>query len=78
MVNVVAKTVKFILFVAVLLFGATAIPRMFFLLFLLVTGGEIPVVVVREVLTNFIFFIIALAGFIGISSWLRRQESVFL
>ena len=72
MVNVLAKTMKFILFVAMLIFGATSIPRMIFLLFLLVTGGEMPVVVVREVLINFVYFIIATAGFIGISSWLRR------
>ena len=68
---------KFIFFVAMLLFGALSIPRMIFLLFLLVTGADIPGMIAREVLTGFVFFVIATAGFIGISSWLRRQEDVF-
>jgi hypothetical protein len=78
MVYWAAKIAKFILFVAMIFFGAITIPRMLFLLFLPATGGEMPVGVVKEVLTGFVFFILASVGFLGISSWLRKQENVFL
>jgi len=68
---------KFISFMAMLLFGATSIPRMIFLLFLFVTGGEMPGAVVREVLTGFVFFVVATVVFISVSGWLRRQEDVY-
>jgi hypothetical protein len=77
MVYAAAKTVKFLLFMAMLLFGATSIPRLIFLLFLFATGGEMPMTVVKEVITGFIYFVIATVGFIGISSWLRKREDVY-
>lgn len=72
----VAKTVKFIFFMAMLLFGVMSIPRMMFLFFLLVTGSEMPGTA-GEVLTGFVCFVIATVGFVGVSGWLRRREDIY-
>ena len=77
MVNWAARTMKFILFMAMLFFGATSVPRIMFLLFLPGTGAELPEAVVKDVLTSFAIFILVSAGFIGISIWLRKQEDAF-
>ena len=72
-----ARVMKFIFLVAMMFFGATSIPRLMFVLFLGVSGAGLPPGV-KEIVIGFVFFLLATAGFIGISAWLRKQESPWL
>ena len=72
-----AKIIKFVLFVMMLLFGATAIPQIFFLLFFQSGLSELPSGAIVDIFIHLAVFIFTVFGFIGISSWIRKQEDVF-
>ena len=68
---------KFLLFVGMLILGAAAVPQIIFLFFLQTDKLEFPAGAATEIVIQFIALIVVIFGFIGISSWIRKQEDVF-
>ena len=72
-----AKIIKFLLFVTMLVLGATSVPQILFLLFLQNDISDMPRGAILDIVVHFIVFIVVVFGFIGISIWVRKQDEVF-
>jgi len=72
-----AKIIKFLLFVTMLVLGATSVPQILFLLFLQNDISDMPKGAILDIVVHFIVFIVVVFGFIGISIWVRKQNEVF-
>ena len=72
-----AKITKFILFVMVLIFGTTTVPQILFLLFFQSGLSEPPSGALVDIFIHLAALMVTIFGFIGISSWIKKQEDVF-
>ena len=77
MIYWIAKVLRFISFVAMVLFGVMSVPRIIFLILLPFNDTSMPAFVIRDVLMGFLYFIISGIVCLALTSWIQKRDEVF-